>query len=154
MADWNLPWTGHCRCGKVKIEVSGAPMFTSACHCTGCQRMSASAFSLSVGVPSESFAVTEGEPIIGGLHGAARHYFCPHCLTWMFTRPEGADFLVNVRATMFDDTSWFTPFIETYTSEKMPWVTVPARHSYDKFPPMEEFEALLAEFAELGPASS
>jgi hypothetical protein len=37
------------------------PLLTMACHCTGCQRMSASAFSLSVAVPSAGFAVKTGE---------------------------------------------------------------------------------------------
>jgi hypothetical protein len=51
--------------------------------------MSASAFSLSIGIPSEGFDVTEGEPVTGGLHGPTRHFFCARCLSWMFTRPEG-----------------------------------------------------------------
>ena len=48
----------------------------------------------------------------------------------MFTRPEGLDFFVNLRATMLDDPSWFTPFIETWTSEKLAWAATPAVHSY------------------------
>jgi hypothetical protein len=87
-----------------------------ACHCTGCQRMTASAFSLSAGFPSEGFTVTKGEPVIGGLHGATRHYFCPHCMSWMFTRAEGFDWFVNLRATMLDDPSWFTPFGKRFVS--------------------------------------
>ena len=62
-----------------------------ACHCTGCQRMTASAFSLSALYPSSGFEVTEGRPVIGGLHGPARHFFCPHCMSWLFTRPEGTE---------------------------------------------------------------
>jgi hypothetical protein len=119
-----------------------------ACHCTGCQRMTASAFSLSAGFPSEGFTVTKGEPVIGGLHGATRHYFCRYCMSWMFTRAEGFDWFVNVRATMLDDPSWFTPFIETWTSEKLPWATTPAAHSFEKVPPFEEFERLAEEFAQ------
>ena len=95
MPDWKLPWNGACRCGRVKLRVGAPPIMTAACHCTGCQRMSASAFSLSVGIPSDGFLVTEGEPVLGGLHGSTRHYFCPHCLSWMFTRPEGMDFFVK-----------------------------------------------------------
>jgi hypothetical protein len=118
-----------------------------ACHCTGCQRMTASAFSLSVAIPTEGFLVTKGEPVIGGLHGATRHYFCPYCMSWMFTRPEGLDMFVNVRATMLDDASWFTPFIETWTSEKLPWASTPAVHSYAKLPEFSEYEGLTAEYA-------
>lgn len=142
-----LPMEGGCRCGRVRLRISAPPLLTSACHCTGCQTMSASAFSLSVAIPSEGFAVTQGEPVIGGLHGEARHYFCPHCMSWMFTRPAGMDFFVNMRATMLDDRAWFSPFIETYSSERLPWATTPAAHSYATFPPMEALEDLLQAYA-------
>ena len=78
MDEWKLPWDGQCRCGQTRFRITAAPFLTMACHCTGCQRMSASAFSLSVAVPAEGFAVTAGEPVIGGLHGTTRHFFCPH----------------------------------------------------------------------------
>ncbi|WEX76149.1 GFA family protein [Sinorhizobium numidicum] len=149
MSARSLPWEGGCRCGQVRIKVSAPPLLTMACHCTGCQRMTASAFSLSVAIPSEGFAVTTGEPVIGGLHGATRHYFCPYCMSWMFTRVEGMDWFVNVRATMLDDPRWFTPFIETWTSEGLPWATTPAVHSYETLPPLEAYEGLLQEYATL-----
>lgn len=143
-----LPLEGECRCGKVGIRIDVPPILTAACHCTGCQRMSASAFSLSAIIPAAGFSVTRGEPVIGGLHREdARHYFCAYCMTWMFTRlPEPFPF-VNVRPTMFSDCHWFTPFIETYTSEKLPWATTPAVHSFEKFPPPELYEQLGREFA-------
>ena len=142
-----LPWTGGCRCGQVRFAITVAPMLTMACHCTGCQKMSASAFSLSIAVPIAGFAVTEGEPVIGGLHNPdLRHNFCPRCMTWMFTQPKGAPF-VNVRATLLDDTDGFTPFMETYTSEKLPWATTPAAHRFPKFPAMEDFGALMKAYA-------
>lgn len=142
-----LPMSGECRCGAVGFEISAPPLLTMACHCTGCQKMSASAYSLSAAIPSDAFAVTRGEPVIGGLHGASRHYFCGHCMSWMFTRPEGLDWFVNVRATMLADTGWFSPFIETFTGEMLPWAKTGAAHSYETFPPMEAYEGLLAEYA-------
>ena len=147
MSVLNTPMEGGCRCGQVRLKVSAPPILTMACHCTGCQKMSSSAYSLSAAIPADGFEVTAGEPVIGGLHGATRHYFCPHCLTWMFTRPEGMDWFVNLRPTMLDDASWFSPFIETFTSEKLPWATTSAVHSYETFPPMEAYEGLLNEFA-------
>ena len=142
-----LPMAGGCRCGRVRVEVSAPPLLTMACHCAGCQKMSASAFSLSAAIPADGFRVTEGEPVIGGLHGPSRHYFCGHCKTWMFTRPEGVDFFVNLRPSVLDDAGWFIPFIETWTSERMAWARTPARHSYARFPPFEDFDRLLAEYA-------
>lgn len=148
MAASHSPKSGRCRCGQVQFEVSSEPLMTMACHCTGCQRMTASAFSLSTLYPSQSFTITSGRPAIGGLHGKTRHYFCSYCMSWLFTRPEGLEDFVNVRATLMDDARFFSPFLETYTDEKLPWATTPARHSFNRFPPVEQFPALLAEFAE------
>jgi hypothetical protein len=148
MNNENLPLVGGCRCGQVRLTISVEPILTMACHCTGCQRMTASAFSLSVLIPSKGFAVTQGEPIIGGLHGDTRHYFCPHCMSWMFTRPPQMDDFVNVRATMLDDASWFTPFIETFTSQKLPWVTTPAVHSFKAFPALGDYLRLVDDYRE------
>ena len=69
MDEWKLPWEGGCRCGAVRIRVTKPPLLAMACHCTGCQRMSASAFSLTLTLPADGFAVTRGEPVIGGLQG-------------------------------------------------------------------------------------
>jgi hypothetical protein len=117
---------GGCRCGAVRLRITARPLLTMACHCTGCQKMSSSAYSLSAAIPSHAFEVIQGEPVIGGLHGATKHYFCGHCMTWMFTRPDGIDFFVNLRPTLLDDPSWFVPYMETWTSEKLPWATTPA----------------------------
>ena len=140
--------SGGCRCGRVRFEVDADPLITMACHCTGCQRMTGSAFSLSSLYSSGGFEVTKGEPVIGGLHGPTRHYFCPHCMSWLFTRPEGMDAFVNVRATMMDDCSSYVPFIETCTDEKLPWAKTPAVHSFQRFPPPDQYPSLLADFAE------
>jgi hypothetical protein len=114
--------------------------------------MSSSAYSLSAAIPADGFEVTKGEPVIGGLHGAdAHHYFCPYCMSWMFTKSEGMDWFVNLRPTMLDDPSWFSPFIETWTSEKLPGATTPAVHSYAALPAMEEYEVLVKEY--MGQAS-
>ena len=144
----DLPADGGCRCGRVRFTVSAPPMLTMVCHCRGCQRMTASAYSLSAAIPSDGFKVTAGEPVIGGMHGETRHFFCPWCMSWMFTRPEGMDWFVNVRATLLDDPSWFEPFVETYTSTALPWARTRAPHSFPEFPPFEAYAGLTAAYAE------
>lgn len=138
---------GGCRCGAVRFRADSDPLVTMACHCTGCQRMTASAFSLSTLYPSAAFEVTSGTPVLGGLREGTRHFFCPECMSWMFTRPEGMDAFVNVRSTLFDDAQDYRPFIETWTREKLPWAVTPVAHSFEGFPPEERFPDLLAEFA-------
>jgi hypothetical protein len=142
---WSLPWQGGCRCGAVRFTVSAPPLVTMACHCRGCQRMSASAFSLSVAIPAGGFAVTEGETVLGGA-GRDMHHFCPLCMSWLFTRIPGMDAFVNVRATMLDDPSWYVPYIETFRGEGLPWAFTGAARSYDGLPEPSEFDALIAAF--------
>jgi hypothetical protein len=142
-----LPMEGGCRCDRVRLRVTSAPLMTMACHCNGCQRMSSSAFSLTAMFLADAFEVTNGEPVVGGLHGAdSLHFFCAYCMTWMFTRPARAPHLVNVRPTMFDDHAWFAPFVESYTKAKLPWAVTGATHSFDEFPPMDQYEGLMKAF--------
>lgn len=142
---------GSCRCGQVQLTVQGNPLVTMACHCTGCQKMTASAFSLSALYPQEAFSVSGLEPVIGGMHGESMHFCCPHCLSWMFTRADAMGPFVNVRATMLDNAASYVPFIDTMAREKLPWVTTPAVHRFETFPEMEQFGALMAEFAATQP---
>eukprot|EP01132_Coremiostelium_polycephalum_P021607 gene21607-25645_t len=101
---------GGCRCDRVRFTVTEKPLITMACHCTGCQKMSSSA--------------------------------------WMFSRPNGVEDLINLRPTMLDDASGYVPFIETWTSEKLPWATTPAQHSFAQLPERENFPALIQAYAE------
>ena len=148
MADWKLPWEGGCRCGGVRFRIAAPPMMTAVCHCTGCRRMTAGAFSTTIIAPSSGFEITQGEPVIGGLHdpAQARHH-CDWCKSWLFTRVAPEMGFVNVRATMLDDPRWFEPYMETFTSEKLPWAKTPALRSYETMPEMSEYEGLMAEFA-------
>ena len=54
-----LPQTGGCQCGAIRYEISEAPQLVYTCHCTDCQRLTSSAFSLGMVVaegPSNSAA--------------------------------------------------------------------------------------------------
>jgi len=146
--DVKLPQIGSCRCGEVMLEVAKAPIMTAACHCRGCQKMSASAFSLTAMVPAEGFRVVSGDVVKGGIQGPELdHYVCPFCKTWMFTRITGFDAVVNVRPTLFEVAEWTVPFIETMTSARLPWVRIPVQHSFDGMPDPAQFPALLAAYA-------
>lgn len=94
----DLPIEGGCRCGRVRFRLSEAPWMETACHCRGCQRMTASAFSTTLVMPASGFAVTGGETAIGGLHGdEADHHHCHWCKNWVFTKYRADLGLVNIR---------------------------------------------------------
>ena len=136
-------------CGEVRFRITAPPMLTMACHCTGCQKMTASAFSYSVTIPEAGFEIVAGTPVAGGLHREIPMLHCPSCLNWMFT-PVAAFGFVNVRATMLDDNRWVVPFVETWTSEKIPWIALPVAHSHPTMPGAEDFPQYVADFADRG----
>jgi hypothetical protein len=65
-----LPLGGGCMCGAVRYEISELPLRVYACHCTDCQRITGSAFSLGVVVSAGAFRATGKDralapPILG-----------------------------------------------------------------------------------------
>jgi hypothetical protein len=148
--EWKLPWEGGCRCGAVRFRVTTPPLLSSACHCTGCQRMTASAFTLSLSLHRDGFAITKGEPVLGGVGDPPIHYHCPACKSWMFTRPLEPDWFMNLRTTMLDDHAWAQPFMEIYRGEGFAWAATGAEHSFEGLPAPDDWRRLMGDYATAG----
>lgn len=138
---------GGCRCGRVRFTVAGTPLVTMACHCDGCRRMTASAYSVSGLYPGAAFRITQGETVLGGLKGDLQHHFCGFCLSWMFTAGSMLGDLVNVRITLLDDPLPEPPFIECWTEAALPWAQTGASRRFARFPDPAEFPSLIAAYA-------
>ncbi len=146
LAPGELPWEGGCRCDRVRFRIVAAPIVSAICHCRGCQRMSSSAFSLTLMVPRQGVELLQGETVPGGARTELQHEHCDYCKTWVRTIiPEFG--VINVRATLLDQASWFVPYLETYLSTRLPWVTSPAIQSYDEFPAPDSYPELMAGYA-------
>lgn len=143
----SLPAEGGCRCGAIRFRVSQPPLFTAACHCRGCQRMTGGPYSLSAAIPDEGFEVIAGAPVAAGADPDFGHQACPACHSWVWTKHPMMEGFVNLRATMFDDPSWFVPFIETWTDEAFPFAATGAPRSFPGHPAADDFATLLAEYA-------
>lgn len=142
------PFTGRCLCGAIQIAVTAPPLLTLACHCRDCQKLCASAFSLTTMFPAEAFFLT-GDLIIGGRgHGARQHFFCKSCLNFVYSRIGSASSRINLRTSLLDAAADFAPFVELMTNEKLPWVTLPVAHRFAEYP-MDQtvLQALMSDFA-------
>jgi len=138
---------GGCRCGQVRFRLTAPPLMESLCHCSGCRRMTASAFSTTISVPTGGFELISGDPEIGGVHGTeAHHHHCPWCKSWVFTKVDPGMGFVNVRATLLDDPRGFSPYVEMQVAEKLPWVETRVERRYDRFPQLAEYPALIADY--------
>lgn len=143
------PLKGACLCGAVQVHVTASPLLTLACHCRDCQKLTASAYSLTTMFPNDGFSYT-GKLIKGGLGSSERaHYFCKSCLNFVFSQIGGADQRINLRTSVLDKAASFTPFVELMTDEKLPWAIVPAVHSFAQYPEsLKELQALMDAYSE------
>ena len=123
-----LPQTGGCQCGAIRYEITEAPQLVYTCHCTDCQRLTSSAFSLGIVVAAAGFRLSGIEPRplqrTGGSGRINTRSVCPECGSWISSPPR--DGLVRVRAGTLDDTSWLRPTRHIWTRSKQPWIKLPA----------------------------
>ena len=119
-----LPQTGGCQCRAVRYEITAEPQLVYTCHCTDCQRLTGSAFSLGVVVPESGFRLSGAEPRqLTRMADSGRvnvRLVCPNCGTWVCGLPR--DGVQRVRAGTLDDTSWLRPTRHIWTRSKQPWV--------------------------------
>ena len=149
---------GGCRCGAVRYRISGVPKFGFACHCTDCQQLSASAYSLGLALAEHDFEVTRGEPREWDKRGSSgkpsHQYSCPTCAGWTHTRPESERGTLIVRPTTLDDHRWFRPVAQIFVRSALPWANMPAVASFET--QFDDPESLAAAYhaAGIGPGSS
>lgn len=150
MSAWKLPWAASCLCGAVRMCIMEAPIVSMACHCRGCQKLTSSAYSLTLMIPSSGFEV-EGETELGAMHRPeSQHHYCAHCKSWLYTTAPSLQGFVNFRPTMLDDASWVVPYIESCVTEKLPRVETGAKRSFDQFPLPADYPELMQAFAREG----
>jgi hypothetical protein len=96
------------------------------CHCTDCQRMTSSAFSLGCVLPDGAFRLVQGEPKgvqrTPGNGRVSTRWVCPGCSVWVCTVPRAGTTVHNVRGATLDDTSRLRPMAHIWTRSKQPWV--------------------------------
>ena len=125
-----LPQTGGCQCGAMRYEIAEAPQSVYTCHCTDCQRLTSSAFSLGMVVSDNAFRLTGVAPRpLQRTADSGRvviRWVCPQCGTWVCGASSSDQGLRRVRAGTLDDTSWLRPTAHFWTRSKQPWITLPA----------------------------
>ena len=80
---------GSCHCGGIRYEATVDPERTGLCHCTDCQKLTGSAYRVSVPAEDGSFRLLAGEPRVYIKHGDSgsrrAQVFCPSCGSPMYT---------------------------------------------------------------------
>lgn len=115
---------GRCHCGAVSYEADADPARVTACHCTDCQRLTGSAFRLSLPVPRESF-VLQGdakEYVKVAESGNRRvHAFCAQCGSPVYSRAVDDPPTYTLRVGCLDERAQLPPQRQMWCRSALPY---------------------------------
>jgi hypothetical protein len=127
-----LPLTGGCLCGAIRYEIAQPPVGVYTCHCTDCQRITSSAFSIGMVVPADAVGLSGETRTVESIADSGRikrRLICPACGIWIGGMPrpntQAPGTVRVIRAGTLDDTSWVRPTIHFWTRSRQPWVVLP-----------------------------
>ena len=124
-----FPVEGGCACGATRYRLTEDPLGLHVCHCTDCQRVSGSAFVMSMPAHRRSVELLRGEPAkvcFETPEGIARcDRRCKTCGCRVWSETEALQDVFNVRPGTLDDHFWLRPVAHIWTSSAQPWVEIP-----------------------------
>jgi hypothetical protein len=122
-----FPIEGGCACGQVRYRLTAAPLTIYTCHCTDCQTLSTSAFTLTMPVRPATLEI-DGElktwirvPPSGN---QLPQHVCVECGVRIYSEPAGGR-TWSLRCGSLDDTSWIEPVAAIWMRSAQPWVRMP-----------------------------
>lgn len=121
-------YSGGCRCGQVRYEALGEPMFAGLCFCPDCQKSSGSAFIPFMGFPASDLTIS-GETrrsVARSIRGGdAVRNFCARCGGLVFGGIVGEDDQHTIYAGSLDDPAQFEPKMVIFGRNRPPWAVLP-----------------------------
>jgi hypothetical protein len=133
---------GSCVCGATHYKVTGAPLSVHACHCTDCQTLSGSAFSLSMILNQENIELTAGMLDINKFstsHNKMHRHHCSECGTAIWFSSPDYPGIIALKPGTLNDTSTLSPIAHVWYRSAQPWLDVGNNIPvYQEQPPLSE----------------
>lgn len=126
----DFPITGACQCGQLTYQLFAKPKIVLACHCTECQKLSTSPFSVTAVVDSSAIEFT-GELAqwsrsadSGNKNNAA---FCPTCgnRVYHYNPDDLSTIKLKLKPVNLHDSTIFSPTAHVWVCEKLSWYQIP-----------------------------
>lgn len=122
--------SGGCVCGAVRYRVTGKPAFVAVCHCTFCQKRSATAFTMVAAFPEPAVEITQGELTVYEHRSDEsgrwlQMSFCPKCGSTVTHIAEARPGMRSIAGGTFDDPNWLEINRHIWVKSKLRWVPVP-----------------------------
>ena len=136
-------YNGKCSCGQVHYTLKNDPIFTHACHCTLCQRYTASAFIVHSLMETSNFTLIKGSlSETAGPSGSGKGHVikrCPNCGDQIYSHFMGLNNLLVLKTTTLNNANEMPPQAHVFLDSKLEWLKlnddIP---KFDKFYRREE----------------
>jgi hypothetical protein len=121
------PLTGGCLCGRVRYELTEAPLSASYCHCTRCQRRTGNAASVSARIAPGSLRVLSGQELIRSFDppDGFKKAFCSACGGALWSQSPDDPEVISVRMGTFDADPGIRPSYRQFVAYAAPWEPIP-----------------------------
>lgn len=116
---------GSCHCGAIAYEAEVNPETVGICHCTDCQRLTGSAYRVSVPAPASTFRLVRGEPhkyVKTADSGNRRiHAFCGNCGTPIYACALENTPSYSLRVGNINQRALLPPKRQIWCRSAVPW---------------------------------
>jgi hypothetical protein len=116
---------GSCHCGGIQYTASVDPARTTICHCTDCQRLTGTAYRVSVPAIEGSFELIAGEPSIyvkiGDAGSRRAQVFCPNCGSPMYTYDADDPTVYGLRVGCIEERQALVPGKQKWCRSALKW---------------------------------
>lgn len=122
---------GSCICNLVRYRLLTSPLYVYACHCIDCQKVTGSAFCLSLTIEQQYIQVlTPTAPVIASRErkvpsAFVQHVECPRCKTELWSNSFVGPTLCDVRVGTLDFPSLMEPDLHIFVNSKLDWIKLP-----------------------------
>jgi hypothetical protein len=121
---------GGCLCGNVRYQLHDEPRQLSDCHCIDCRRASAAPFVTWGSFPRDKVDILFGE-VRRVNHASRIRSFAGCCGTPLFFEEHAGCKWIDVTVASFDHPEKYSPEVEIWTEDRLPWVPLdPARPAH------------------------
>jgi len=126
----NFPIEGSCQCGQLTYKLFEKPKMVLACHCTECQKLSTSPFSVTAMVAATAIEF-KGElnewsrDSDSGNKNNAK--FCPSCgnRVYHYNPADSETIKLKLKPVNLEKAEIFEPTVHVWVCEKLSWYQIP-----------------------------
>lgn len=116
---------GSCHCGNIYYQALVNPDRTVICHCTDCQKLTGSAYRVSIPAEEGSFRLIKGKPTIYikiADSGARRaQAFCSNCGSPLYTYDADQPKVYGLRVGCIEERALLIPRKQKWCRSALKW---------------------------------